>query len=137
MTRRLFALLPALLFADPAADAWDIVAAMAAALAEDNADGFLKRVDPKTPGFDDLSTAINALVQQTDVQSAITPLSNEGTDAERTLQLDWELRLKPKNDTVRMTTREQAVTLQMRHVKKTWIVIRIDPITFFVPPVFR
>jgi hypothetical protein len=135
MTRRLFALLPAtLLLADSAEDAWDLVAAMAAALAEDNADGFLKRIDSEAPGFDDLSSSIPALLQQTDVRSIITPIGNEGSEAERTLQLDWELRLKPKNDDVRMKVREQAITIHMRRHKKSWMVTKIDPISFFAPP---
>ncbi len=134
MTRRLFAFLPALLVADSSADAWDTVAAMAAALAEENADGFLKRIDAQTPGYDQLSSSIQALLTQTDVRSVITPLANDGTDSERTLQLDWELRLKPKNNDVRMSAREQAVTVRMRREKKGWKVVKIDPIAFFAPP---
>lgn len=137
MRRRLFVLLPTLLFADSAGDAWAVVAAMAAALAEDNADGFLKRIDPHSPGFDDLSTSIEALLRQADVRSIITPIRNEGNDAGRTLELDWELRLKPKNDDVRMTLREQAVTIQMHREKKRWRAAQIGPVSFFAPPDFR
>ena len=136
MTRRVFAFLPVLLLADEASDAWDVIAAIAAALAEENAPAFLKRIDPKMPGYSDLSTNITALVQQADVQSVITPLANVGDSSERTLQLDWELRLKPKGDTVRMVMREEAVTAQLQLQNKKWLITKFEPIAFFAPPQF-
>jgi hypothetical protein len=153
MTRRIFlaqAFLPVLLKADAAADAWDVIAAMAAALAEDNASGFLKRVDEKMLGFGDLSRNINAMLQQANVQSAISPLANDGNDTARTLQLDWELRLKPKALTDPLGTdlntqggsaplvrREEAITVDLRRDGKKWKVTKIEPAGFFAPPNFQ
>jgi hypothetical protein len=136
MTRRLFAFLPVLLLADEASDAWDVIAAMAAALAEDNADGFLKRIDPKMVGYGDLSTNVTALIQQADVRSAISPIANEGDASARTLQLDWELHLKPKGNNVHSVSREEAITVQLDRLNTKWRITKLEPVAFFAPPQF-
>lgn len=125
--------------ADPESDAWETVAQMAAALADDNAEGFLNRVDPSTPGYDDLTSKIRAMLQQADVHSSISPLRNEGDAAARTLELDWELRLTRKSDgsEPRMDVREQAVILDLRLDRKRWRASKIDPLSFFDPPDFH
>lgn len=154
MTRRVFLgvaiVAPGILRADAAAEAWDLVTALAAALAEDNASGFLKRFDAKMPGFEDLSRDIPAMLQQANVQSSISPISNEGGESARKLQLDWELRLKPKALTDPLATdlnsqggatpvvqREEAVTIELRKDGRNWKVAKLDPIAFFAPPDFR
>jgi hypothetical protein len=132
---------------DGESEVWAVVASMASALAENNAPGFLKPVDRNMPGYADLSTNVEGLVQQADVKSSISPLSNEGTESARTLRVDWELRMYPRGgesplstDTnsqgniARMQRREQAVTLQFRRVEKKWQVSKIEPIAFFAPP---
>jgi hypothetical protein len=153
MNRRIFlaqAVLPVLLKAGPAADAWDVVAAMAAALAEDNASGFLNRIDDKMPGFGELSRNVTGMLLQANVQSSISPLANDGNDTARQLQLDWELRMKPKALTDPLGTdfntqrgseplveREEAVTVEFRRDGKKWKAIRLEPIAFFAPPNFK
>lgn len=123
--------------ADSGDDAWNVVAVMAAALAEDNADGFMKVIDPKMPGYGDLGANIAALVSQADSHSSITPVRNEGDDATRTLELDWELRLTRKGQTEpRMERREQLVTIQFQRDRKKWLVLKIEPLSFFTPPKF-
>jgi hypothetical protein len=153
MIRRVFlaqAFLPVLLKGDAAADAWDFIAAMAAALAEDNASGFLKRVDEKMPGFGELSRNVNGMLQQANVQSEISPLANDGNDTARSLQLDWELRMKPKaligplgtdlnshSGAEPLVQREEAITVELRRDGKKWKVAKLEPIGFFAPPNFQ
>jgi hypothetical protein len=154
MTRRLFlvqaACLPVVALADSAEDAWDEVAAMAAALAEDNASGFLKRFDKDMPGYQELESKVTALLQQADVESHISALANDGGPAERTLQLDWQLRMKPKGFVTplsdepqrhsgdqRLDEREEAVTIVLRRDGKKWHARKLEPIAFFAPPNFR
>jgi hypothetical protein len=154
MTRRVFisGVLagPVVLNADAAADAWELVTALAAALAEDNASGFLDRMDKNMPGLDDLSRNVRAMLEQANVQSSVSPLANDGGDSARKVQLDWELRLKPKSLTNPLGTdlnsqggarplveREEAVTLELRRDGKKWKVTKVDPIAFFSAANFR
>ncbi len=123
--------------ADPASEIWDVVAKMAAALAEGNAPGFLKRLDPRMPGYVDLVTGINGMLMQADAHSGISAISNNGDDRERTLELDWELRLKRKGDDLRIDVRRQAVTVKFTREDSGWRVVSIDPLSFFAPPNFR
>lgn len=142
MTRRVFlaqALLPLVVSADDADDAWNVVAAMAAGLAEDNAPAFLKPIDRNMPGYEALATNVRAMLDQAEAQSSISALSNVGVEGTRTLQLDWQLHLKRKNaalDEPRILTREEAVTVEFRKSGKKWLVVRIEPAGFFAPPNF-
>ena len=149
MTRReaIALLIAPALKADAASDVWDVVASMASALAADDAPGFLKPVDPEMPGYSDLATNVGGLIQQTSVRSMISPLTGEGGESERTLQVDWELRMYPRGgdsllstnqnsqgNIARIEHREQAVTLRFRRNRKKWQIVKLDPIAFFAPP---
>ena len=152
MTRRVLlaqSLLPVFAWADAADDVWEVAAAMAAALSDDNASGFLKLIDKEMPGYQDLESKVTALLDKADVQSNISPLGNEGSPAGRTLQLDWILRMKPKHAVsplddvpdghpgdLRAEQREEAVTLLFHRDGKHWRVRKLDPIAFFAPPSF-
>lgn len=142
MTRRVFlggALAPLVCVADAADETWTVVAGMAAGLAEDNAEAFLKPVDRKMPGYGTLDRNVRAMLDQAEAQSSIETLSNVGQDNARTLQLDWQLRLKRKNvadSAPRILTREEAVTIEFRKDGKKWLVVRIEPAGFFAPPDF-
>lgn len=138
---------PALLKADAESDVWEVLASMAASLSEDDVPGFLQPVDRNMPGYGDLSTNLNAMILEVNVRSMISPISNEGNESERTLQVDWELHMYPRGnqsplstqnnsqgDIARMQTREQPVTLRFRKPGKKWRVTKIDPIAFFAPP---
>ncbi len=141
MTRRtvigVFAAAAVPVSADSASDAWDLIAGMAAALAEDNPPAFLKPIDPKMPTYGALADNVQAMVQQADAQSSISPLRNEGDDMSRTLELDWELRLTRKGEETRTQVREVAITVQFRKEEGKWRVAKIEPVTFFAPPNFR
>jgi hypothetical protein len=122
--------------ADSESEVWDVIAAMAAALAEDNPPAFLKPIDPQIPGYGELSENLEAMVQQADVHSSIAPLGNEGNDVSRTLELDWELRLTRKGAAPRMQVREQAIKVALHRDAKRWRVVKLDPVAFFAPPDF-
>ncbi len=123
--------------ADSSAEAWDVIAAMAAALAEDNTPAFLRRLDPKMPGYDELAANVQAMVEQADIHSSISALNDEGGDTGRTLTLNWELRLTRKGEEPRMQVREKAVTIRLTRIKEKWNVVFIEPLAFFAPPDFR
>jgi hypothetical protein len=123
--------------ADSASEVWDVVAAMAAALAEDNAPGFLKPVDLRTPGYDLLAQDVTGMLMQAEAQSGILPVRNEGDDWGRTVEVNWELRLRRKGNDLRTETRRVPVTLRFVREGKRWKVVGMDPISLFAPPNFR
>ncbi len=125
--------------ADSGDEAWAVVAAMAAGLAEDNAEAFLKPIDRRMAGYGELERNVRAMLDQAEARSSIEALSSVGQDETRTLVLDWELHLKRKNvahDEPRIVTREEAVTVELRKVGKKWLVGGIEPAGFFAPPNF-
>lgn len=141
MTRRTFLLasaaLPAIAAADPASDVWDVVSSMAAALAEDNAPGFMKSIDLRLPAYDTLSRDIAGMLAQSEPRSGVTLIRNDGDDYTRTIEVDWELRLKRKADDTRIEVRRRAVTMKLVRDRKRWMVVELDPISMFAPPNFR
>ena len=142
MNRRVFlaqAVLPLLAWGDAEADVWEVVAGMAAGLAEPNVAAFLKPIEQALPGYETLATNVRAMLDQAEVESNIRPLRNEGSETARTLELDWQLRLKRKaedGDGPRMVSREEAVTMRFRKDGKKWLVVKLEPLAFFAPPDF-
>ena len=140
MTRRALFAAPAvavLARADAAADVWELLVKMAAALAEDNVSGFLDAIDPKMPGFDQLSADVNGMIQQSEVRSIIEKLGDSGDDHARSLQLDWFLQMKRRGAGDRTLERRQIIRCDAALQGKRWRVVRLEPIQFFAPPDFQ
>ena len=136
MTRRELAsllLVSALpLRADPASDAWNVIAALASALADDNVPGFLKPMDAQMPGREKLAASVRAMIAESDVHSTIEPVSNEGDENRRTLELDWTLHMRRKaSEEPRAEIRQQVVTVVMRRQGKKWVILEFGPVEFF------
>ena len=119
---------------DPAADAWDVVATMAAALAEPNEYAFMKPVSKSLEEYGMLERQVRTLVQTNDIVSAISPVTNEGDDKERRLEVDWYVEIKPQASNQTMTQRHQNVKLTLVKNGKRWMITSLTPITFFAPP---
>jgi hypothetical protein len=139
MTRRAFLTIAAAglpLRADAASETLDVIAAMAAALAEANPQGFLKPIDLKMLGYDTLARDVEGMLLQAEAHSSVVPISNEGDDFARTIVATWELRLKRRGG-VRLDVRRQVVTLKFARQDKRWMIVELDPISLFAPPDFR
>ena len=142
MNRRVFlaqAALPLLASGDAESDVWEVVAAMAAGLSEPSVPAFMKPIERSLPEYETLAANVRAMIDQADVESNVRPLRNEGSETARTLELDWQLRLKRKaerGDGPRMVSREEAVTMGCRKDGKKWLVVKLEPLVFFAPPDF-
>ena len=123
--------------ADSASEVWDVIASMAAALAEDNAAGFLKPINLSTPGYDVLAQDVAGMLLQAEVESGILAMRNDGDDWSRTVEVDWYLRLRRKGNDLRTMNRRQKVTMRFTRDRKRWQVVHLDPISLFAPPNFR
>jgi hypothetical protein len=123
----------AMAWADTHAEVVDLFASMGAALAEDNVPGFLKALDPNMPGYDTLRGQLNALVGAAEVASSIDPLKDDGDDAKRSVDLDWYLELRTRENTGPLVRRREIVHCQLQKIKGKWRVTSLAPLTLFNP----
>ena len=128
------ALLAGMLLADTSGDVRDLLRDAAGAMAEGNARRFLSFVDPSLPGYARLERDVTALIEQYEVTSAIEPLSDEGGDQRRTLQLDWYLQIRTRDLTGVLERRRQAIRCRVEKRGKKWRIMELDPLEFFAPP---
>jgi len=136
MTRRvlILALLATGSRADDAADVWDLLSRVAAALSEGNVVEFLKAFDPSMPGYSMLEANVTALVQHYQVGSSIEPITDEGSGPKRTLELDWFLELVEQHDPTNITRRRDKVRCVVAKMGKNWKIVSLEPLPFFAPP---
>lgn len=136
MTRRalLFACAALPLRADDAQQVWDLFTDLAGALSDGKAEEFLSYFDRAMPGYQDLTTAVTALVLEDDINSSIELLSNEGTGTERTVEADWYLHLVGKQDAAPSTQRRERVHCSLAKQGKKWRITALEPLSFFAPP---
>ena len=136
LTRRalLFSAAALVRAADPAEEAWELITAMAAALASGADVEFLSACDPSMPGHAALRANVAALVAVADIESAIDPVRNTGDAAARELEVDWQLSLVDRAGLQRVTRRRQVVKCKLEKRGRGWKVMTLDPVSFFAAP---
>lgn len=135
MRRRQFLpLLATPLFADAQEQVYDFFAALASALAEGNPIAFLKAFDSSMAGYQELQSNITALTNQCEVQSSIDVLVNDGDDSRRSVEVDWFLQIRSKQDTGQLVRRRERIKVGLQRVKKKWRAVSLEPVSFFAPP---
>jgi len=136
MLRRLllFLAMAACLAADASDEVWDLLSQAASALSERNPQAFLAAFDPAMPGYEKLRTEVSALVSAAEVQSSIDLESDEGDAANRAVELDWLLRIRPEQEATSSIRRQQRVKCRFRKTGKKWRIVAFEPLEFFAPP---
>jgi hypothetical protein len=119
------------LAADTHDDIIDLFTSMAAALSEINIPQFMDAFDKDMPDYGNLKTGVTAMVRQADVTSSIEPLSDEGDDTKRTVDLDWYLEIKSVLPDGPVVRRREVVHCELRREKKHWKIVALKPIEFF------
>jgi hypothetical protein len=120
---------------DPLAETREVLAAFAGALANDNVQDALTNVSKSLHDYDIFARNLRALLQQNDVTSSISPVSNEGDDQKRVLQLDWYLEIRSKSGELGLVRRRENVRCTVeRSPKKKWMLTAIEPSRLFEPP---
>lgn len=102
-----------------------VLAQAAEALANAQAEEFLKHFDPTTPGYAPLAAQVHALVAVDGASSTLNILREEGSETRRQLEIDWLLR-------TRAEPRKRAVvklTLELRG--GVWRITAFEPADFF------
>lgn len=112
----------------------DHFAAMAAALADDNAPGFLARIDKGMPGYEDLKIQINAMVDLASVASDIDPQKDTGDNQQRSVDLDWYLVMRSKLPDGPLVRRRQVIHCDLRKEGRHWKIVTMTPLSFFAAP---
>ncbi len=130
----LLLLFAASLLADAHDEIVDHFAAMAAALADNNAAGFMAGIDKTMPGYDNLKTQINAMVDLATVASDIDPRNDTGDNQQRSVDLDWFLVMRSKLPDGPIVRRRELVHCELRKEGKHWKVVAMTPLKFFDAP---
>ena len=121
-----------LAFASAQSEIMDLFGSMAAALADDNADGFIRGFDRNMPGYERLASQIAALIAEAEITSSIQDVKDEGGDAKHSIDLDWILELKSRVGEAGPTLRRQAtVHCELVKDKKHWRIVSLTPADFF------
>jgi hypothetical protein len=136
LTRRalLLAALAVPLRADSADQVWDLISSMASALGNGHAAEFLTVIDPAMPGYQELRSNVTALLAQTEVQSSIDLVSNEGDDGSRTVEVDWLLTMADSVGASGSTKRQEHVKCRFEKQGRRWRIVHMEPLAFFAPP---
>jgi hypothetical protein len=127
-------IVPRVAFAEAPADVVRLIADAAEALANDDASGFLDQFDRKMPGYAELRANVEALLSANEVVSTVEPVSDEGDDHKRSVELDWLLALNEKNAAGgRKETRRGILKCRVERQGKLWKIVALEPIDFFRP----
>jgi len=135
IARRTFlAVLVAPLLAGTEQEVLDLFTDLASALSEGNGQVFLDRVDHSMPDYEKLQRNILALVAQNEIVAAIDVIEDEGDDHTRTVQVDWLLQIRSREETGVLVRRREIVKCRLTRLKKKWKAASLDPISLFEPP---
>src|SRR5258708_7296800 len=112
----------------------DVFASMASALSEGNPGVFLRAIDPSAPGYAELERNVNALANQNELSCSIEISKQEGDDRSQTVELDWLLEIRGKDQSPVFLRRQATVKCRLERRKNKWRVVSLDPPGFFAPP---
>ena len=121
------------LFADAETEVNSLIGSMTDALAEVNAAGFMAAFDKNMPGFEQLKTDVEAMVNQAEVSSSVEPIKNEGNDTKRAVDLDWYLEIRSLLQDGPIVRRREVIHCELEKEKNRWKIVSLKPIDFFAP----
>src|SRR5258708_38669436 len=107
---------------------------MASALSEGNPAVFLRAVDPSMPGYARFSEAVKALAAQNDLSSSIEIGKQEGDGRVQTVELDWLLEIRGKDQSHLFVRRQTTVKCRLERRGGKWRGGSLEAASFFSPP---
>jgi hypothetical protein len=117
----------------PDVAARETVAVLAGAMAENNAEKFLAYLSPELKTA--MEANVRALLLRHEITSSISPLSNEGDDKKRTLDLDWYVEIRARENEMAIERRRKTIRCVVeKNAKRRWVVTEITPADLFAPP---
>ncbi len=126
-------------FADAHDDVIEVVTDMAGALTEVNVPKFMSAFSKDMPEYATLQNNVTALVNQAEVSSSIQPITEDGDDEARSIDLDWVLEVRSLEQDGPIVRRRQVIHCQLRRdmvqkKKPRWKIVSIKPLDFFGAP---
>ena len=134
LSRALMLFVATLAFADTNQELIDLFGSMASALSEGNPAVFLRAIDPSAPDYAALDRNVNALANQNELTCSVEIVKQEGDGRVQTVELDWLLEIRGKNQSHVFLRREATVKCKLERRKNKWRVLSLDPTAFFAPP---
>jgi hypothetical protein len=128
--------------ADAHDDVIEVITSMAGALSETgdetlahtaNVPKFMSAFSRDMPAYDTLQNNVTALVNNAQVSSSIQPLSEDGDEQARKIDLDWLLEVRSLEPDGPLVRRREVVHCELRKEKKHWKIVALNPIEFFAP----
>jgi hypothetical protein len=128
--------------ADAHDDVMEVITSMAGALSETgdravartaNVSKFMSAFSKDMPDRDTLENNVTALANSADVTSSIEPLTEDGDDQARKIDLDWLLEIRSLEQDGPLVRRREVVHCELRKEKKQWKIVALKPIDFFAP----
>ncbi|MBV8820438.1 MAG: hypothetical protein JO022_18915 [Acidobacteriaceae bacterium] len=113
----------------------DLFGSMSAALTEDppNPEGFMKPIDRSFAGYDELKRNVKAMMLAAWVSSSIDFLKDEGDATKRTVELDWYMELRSKQEGGPFRQRRQVIRCELVKEGKRWRIRSLAPLSLFQP----
>src|SRR6266852_1078380 len=118
--RSLILLFATLAFADTTQELIAVFGSMASAPSEDNPAVFLRAIDPSAPGYAALARNVNALANQNELTCSIEMVKQEGDGRVQTVELDWLLEIRGKNQSHVFLRRETTDKCKLERRKTKW-----------------
>jgi len=129
--------------ADAHDDVMEVITSMAGALTEvtDTRAGVLRGNVPKfmdafskdLPDYDTLKNNVTALVNEGEISSSIQPVTEDGNDQARSIDLDWAMEVRSLEQDGPIVQRRAVVHCELRKEKKHWKIVALKPLDFFTP----
>ena len=124
-----------------AGQVWDVISDAAIALNSPDRErptpvdtaAFLSAFDPKMPGFPDLAENVTGLTRRGPIECAVELLTNQGTDQQRTVEVDWSLQVVDAQSSISVLNRDQHLTLKLDFQGKHWKIVGLSSVDFFKP----
>ena len=79
------------------------------------------------------TAAVTGLLNEVTIDSSISPIQNSGSEDQRTLEVDWSMRLVERNDVEQVSQREATVKLRLERQHGKWKVTAWEPADLFRP----
>ena len=130
---KIVSLTPTRVLATPDQTMYGPVAGLASSLSENDGPGALSFLDSRMRGFGEISSDVDALVNQTDVLCAIDIVQDNESGGVHKLDTDWYLQLKSRADTGSSERRRERVQLQIGLIKGKWRITSMNPIGILSP----
>lgn len=127
------AILAAFALADAHDDVIEVVTSMAGALTEVNVPNFMAAFSKAMPDYATLEMNVTALVNQAEVSSSIVPLTEDGDDQTRKIDLDWSLEVRSLEQDGPIVMRREVIHCELHKEKKHWKIVALKPLGFFAP----